>query len=689
MTPVLVADTFFSALARLDGPDRLRAIEFLTDFRQHPANPGLSLERVQGARSPDVWGARINQRLRVILHKDGDCWAVLHVDQHDAAYDWACRRRIGRHSATGSLQIVEAVEMVEEVRRVIDVPVVPPEPRRFEPHGDGYLLSLGVPESWLPTVREVRTDEQLLTVCDRLPPEVAERLLDLADGRLVTPPTPVPAERPAAESRDTRQRFLAADDSFDLEALLGAPLDRWIAFLHPSQRALVEGDFRGPVKVSGPAGTGKTVVALHRSRHLARQGKRVLLTSFVTTLCRNLENNLRRICTPAELEQITVSTVHKVALDTVRAAEPRARPAPQRDVNELLDSLLRRFPTGFEPEFLRAEWDNVIERQGLADWPGYRRAIRSGRGRPLSVRERQSLWQVFGAVLEDLARRHLYTFPFLCRRAERALREGEAESPFDAVVVDEVQDLQPAELRFVRELAAGAPGALMLVGDAGQRIYAGGFSLSALGIETRGRSRVLRLNYRTTEEIRSVADRLLGADCDDLDGGLEERSSRSLLRGLQPTLRGFPSEEAETAHVVERVRRWLAAGLRPEEIAVFARTAKLVERAGKALAVAGIGARGLRDHQGAGWPGVHVGTMHRAKGLEFKAVLAISCSRGVIPSPQALSSCGDPVDRDEAAARERRLLYVVMTRARDELEVTWVGQPSPLLAAALDGSRTP
>lgn len=684
MTTVLVADTFFSALAKLDGPDKVRTIEFLTDFRQNPSQPGLSLERVQGARSPDVWGARITQGLRAILHKDGDCWAVLYADQHDSAYDWASRRRIGRHSTTGSLQIVEAVETVEEVRRVIEVPVTPQEPRRFEPHDDAYLLSLGVPESWLPTVHEIRTDEQLLTVCDRLPPEVAERLLDLADGRLVTPPTPVPAKRPAAESPDTRRRFLPADDTFDLNALLRAPLDRWIAFLHPSQRSLAEGEFRGPVKVSGPAGTGKTVVALHRARHLARQGERVLLTSFVTTLCRNLEKNLGSLCTPEELRRVTVSTVHKVALNTVRAVEPRARAAAQREVNELLESLSRRFPTSFEPEFLRSEWENVIERQGLVDWPEYRSAARTGRGRPLSARDRRDLWQIFGGVLENLARRGLYTFPGLCRRAETVLREGEVASPFDAVIVDEVQDLQAPELRFIRQLAASAPGALMLVGDAGQRIYAGGFSLSALGIETRGRSRILRLNYRTSEEIRSTADRLLGKSLDDLDGGVEDRRSRSLFRGPQPSLRGFPSAEAEAAHAAISIRSWLDAGLGSEEIAVFARTAKLVERAAEALAAAGIATRRLRDEDGDGGAGIQLGTMHRAKGLEFKAVLALSCSDGVIPNPRTLSSSGDPLDREEAAARERRLLYVVMTRARDQLEVTWVGRPSPLLAEVIE-----
>ncbi len=289
-------------------------------------------------------------------------------------------------------------------------------------------------------------------------------------------------------------------------------------------------------------------------------------------------------------------------------------------------------------------------------------------------------------MLESLRRRHLYTFSGLCRKAELALAEGRAKSPFDAVVVDEVQDLRPPELRFVRQLAAAAPGRLMVVGDAGQRIYPGGFSLSALGIEVRGRSRVLRLNYRTTEKIRRAADRLLTSDADDMDGGVEDRRSRSLRSGLEPTLRGFKSANAEAKHAVETVRAWLARGLEAEDIGVFARTARLIERIAQALADAGLEAHRLKDEGGASQPGIHLGTLHRAKGLEFKAVLAVSCSAGVVPNPRSLSSYGDPVDREEAEARERRLLYVVMTRARDELAVSWVGRPSPLLGAVL-GSR--
>ncbi len=683
MTQVLLADTFLASLEDLEPVEKLRAIDFVTAFRANPASPGISLERDKRCKSPGVWGGRISKELRAILHKDGDTWAILHAGHHDPAWTWASRRRIGRHPATGALQIVEAVETVEEVKRIIQVGVAPEQPRMFKCQEDAYFLSLGVPKTWLPAIREIRTDDQLLQVCEKLPQEVAERLMDVAGGEVVTPPEPIAIDQPATASPDTRRRFFPVEDAFDLKTVLEAPLERWIAFLHPSQRALVEREFRGPAKVSGAAGTGKTVVAMHRARHLARQGHRVLLTSYVTTLCQNLERNLRLFCRPEDLARITVSTVHKQALAVVRTLDRRARPAGHRDVADLLNAFSRRFAAGFEPEFVRSEWGSVIELQGIGSWPEYRRARRSGRGRPLSVRDRRTLWRVFEAVIDSLRRRNLYTFSGLCLQAELLLKRGEMASTFDAVVVDEVQDLRPPELRFLRRLTTTAPGRLMVVGDAGQRIYPGGFSLSALGIEVRGRSRILRLNYRTTEQIRRAADRLLGDAEDDMDGELENRRSRSLLRGPEPRLRGLPSQAREASHAVETVRAWLDAGLEPEEIGVFARTARLIERIAQAFADAGLTAHRLKDQGGASQPGIHLGTMHRAKGLEFKAVLAVSCSAGVIPNPRTLSRYGDPVDRDDAEARERHLLYVVMTRARDELMVTWVGRPSPLLEEVL------
>jgi hypothetical protein len=677
---VILAPHLFDSIAQLSAQDQAQVIAFISTFQANQAHPSIRLERLNKARSKGVWSGRVGRGLRAILHKDGETWAILHAGKHDDAYDWAERREVGRHSVTGALQIVESVETVREVERVIEVLVQPQAAPIFRERDDPYLLSLGVPESWLPTLRQVRDDDQLLIVCEKLPEDVAERLFDLASGELVTPPVPVPPERPAIEAADTQRRFYLVEDAEGLAAALEAPMERWIAFLHPSQRDLVEREFNGPAKVSGSAGTGKTVVAIHRARNRARQGEKVLLTSYVTTLCENIERNLQMLCTAAELKEIGVSTVHKQALAIVRQVEPKVRPASDNDVRGLLDQLRIRHAPAYDKSFVQAEWDNVVRLQGIDSWDGYRGARRAGRGIGLPVKERKLLWRVFGGVLEGLEGRKLLDWTGLCQRAAELLTAGRATSPYSAVIVDEVQDLKPTELRFLKALCSKL-GNLMLCGDAGQRIYSGGFSLSALGIEVRGRSAVLRINYRTTEQIRQLADHMLGEVGDDMDGGEERRSgTRSLLRGPTPQLKGLATYKEELAAGVAEVRRWLSDGLAPNAIGIFARTNKRIDEMGEALSEAGLPRCLLSESESSESDGVQLGTMHRAKGLEFKAVLAIGCADAVLPSASVLRGMDDPQDREAAEAQERRLLYVAMTRARDELTVSWTGEPSRFLA---------
>lgn len=673
----LIDPGFFSAMARLTSSEQARVVDFINLFYANPAQPSIQLHAIDATRSKGLWSGRVTQDLRVILYKDGDTWVLLYIDHHDPAYRWAERRDIGRHPVTGVLQIVETVETIREVEKVIAVPTQAAASPRFAEHTDAYLLSLGVPPNWLPTVRMVSDDDQLLVVSEKLPAEVGERLLSLAAGEFVTPPPPLAQNQPLTASSEARRHFYVVEDAEGLAAALAAPLDRWIAFLHPAQRAIVEADGKGPMKVTGAAGTGKTVVAMHRARFLSRRGQRVLLTSFVSTLCENLARNLRKLCTAAELAHITVSTVHKQALDLVRRVDETARPATEQEIEALLEQFTPRYAPDFDAGFVHGEWSNVIQLQGIISWAEYRSAKRTGRGRPLSVTDRKNLWRVFEDTYARLAERHHYDWASLCRKGEQIVAQGLVASPFDAVIIDETQDLKPAELRFLRTLCAGHPGQMLLAGDAGQRIYPGGFSLGALGIDVRGRSHVLRINYRTTEQIRRLADRLLGPNADDLDGDQESRKgTRSLLRGPQPTLQGFDTAQSEVGGAVDWIKARLASGLKADELACFARTSKRIDELRTALTTVGINSHLLADGGEDDSHGVHLGTMHRAKGLEYKAVLVLDCSASALPNPTALKGLDDPLDRELAEARERQLLYVAMTRARDELHLSWSGTPS-------------
>jgi len=675
---LILAGTFFDSLDNLEKDEQLRALSFVQELRRSTKSTGASLERIRNARSKNLWSGRITRDLRAILHREGDTLTILHTAHHDPAYRWAERRDIGRHPVTGAFQIVDTVEVVREVER--EVYVEPAASPLFSAHTDAYLLSLGVPEAWLPTLREVRTSEHVLELALRLPPDVGDRLLLLADGDLVTPPAPV-ADRPLAEGADPRSFLVVGDDENLLSAALGAPFDRWIAFLHPTQLQLVERSFSGPAKVSGSAGTGKTVVALHRARHLARQGKRVLLTTFVKTLCANIERNLRLLCTDDERARITVTTLHSQALALAHATSPKLKPATEKQINALLGDLAPRHAAGFDLNFISAEWQHVIGPQGITGWPEYRKAKRTGRGKGLTVRDRRALWSLFEAVRTELRGRQLLDWAAICHEATCALSNDAVEPPFDAIIVDEVQDLSVPELRLVAALSAHCPGNLLLCGDSGQRIYAGGFSLSRLGLNIRGRSTVLRINYRTTEQIRRAADRLIGEESDDMDGGRESRKgTRSLLRGPEPTLEGYASPKEEYAAAAAQVGRWIAEGLRPASIALFARTKREVGAIARALDHAGLPVHVLSADDDGAPKSVSVGTMHRAKGLEFRAVLVAAVSAKLVPYHLTLSRTTDPLDHERATENERRLLYVALTRARDEARITWHRDSSPFLS---------
>ena len=677
---VLFADTFFASVNKLQAKETARAIEFVTRFQANPKQPGISLERL--SKGGDLWSGRITQELRCIILQVGADWALLHAGHHDAAYKWAERRTVGRHPVTGMIEIVERVETVEEVRAVREQA---PANGLFDEHKDDYLLSLGVPEVWLPTLRKVRDEDQLLTVAGKLPPEVAERLLLLATGEFVTPPEPVAASASPVDHPDTRRRFFVAEDSDELTRALEAPMERWVAFLHPTQRKLVQASYKGPSKVTGSAGTGKTVVGLHRARHLARAGKQVLVTSYVRTLCENIEHSLRVLCSPKERAQIAVSTLHSEALKLLKKSDRRAKPAQQTTIDALVRQHAQPLVSDFPLTFIVAEWDAVVQAQGLRTWQEYRKAKRTGRGRPLSVSDRKRLWQAFTAVHQQLERNHEYDWPGVCRKATALLEAESVAVAFDAVIVDEVQDLGRAELLFVAALGRRAPENLMVLGDAGQRIYPGGYGLSALGIDVRGRSKILRLNYRTTEQIRRSADKLLGASGDDLDGGKEPRDkTRSILSGPRPELVGHETADAQFTTVVQRVSRWVAGGIKPEAIAIFGRTKWALEKVEAALTESDMPSHRLAEKGAAAAGTVQLGTMHRAKGLEFKAVIVVGCSVGQVPNATVLDKCSDPQDRENAEAREKRLLYVAMTRARDELVVLWSGDPSPFLVPLLD-----
>jgi hypothetical protein len=668
--------SFFSATQKLTNEDRGRVLTFVNKFLENPAHPSLSLERVHQARSDNVWSARVSRELRAILFRDGEDCVLVYVDHHDDAYQWATGRSIARHDRTGALQIIELPTI-----NATSIPALPAQrPGLFDKCNDDYLHSLGVPQVWLPTLRQIRSEDELIEVLQKLPQDVAERLCDVAAGRLVTPPAPISALSAAAEHADQARNLYVVRSRDDLRPLLDAPMATWIAFLHPTQRKLAYSTFHGAVKVTGSAGTGKTVVAMHRARHLAQQGQRVLLTSYVNTLCHNLRRNLQLFCINDELHRITIATVHTIAHNLLSEAGEAWQPVEDQKIIEWLQPLLAARPCPLDEEAILVEWRDMIQAQAISSWEGYRSASRTGRGRPLTVKDRKVIWEIIEQLQHLMLKRRETDFSGLCRQALELLVTGRMRSPFDAVIVDELQDLGASELRLLVALAGQGADRLMLVGDGGQRIYATKYSLKSLGIDVRGRSHVLRLNYRTTEQIRRFADRILGDEADDLEGGRESRRDTvSLLSGPEPTRKSFTTRSEQCDFVAAQISQLLRIGRTPDDIAVFARQANLLDKIETRLKRADMPWHRLSREEFPQAPMVSLGTMHRAKGLEFKCVFVIDASDDYLPSAAVLSKKTDVQLREDFIEQEKQLLYVSVTRARDAAFVTWSGKPSRFL----------
>jgi hypothetical protein len=681
----------------------------------------MSFHRLDRPRDKRFWSVRVSRDIRLIVHRTPQSFLLCYVGHHDDAYGWAERRKIEIHPNTGAVQIVEIRERVEEITIPKYVEQEPHGPTRaplFAAVVDGDLLSWGVPPEWLSDVRATDSDDGLLALTDHLPAEAAEALIEFATGgqpqaRLLpmVPGTHVPSgvaastpERGIASFSireaqdagvdpfahpDAQRRFRTIESSEELERALDAPWDKWTIFLHPAQREWVEKDYSGPARVSGSAGTGKTIVALHRAVHLARTNPegRVLLTTFSDALANALRVKLRRLISnqPRLAERIDVYAMDAVGERLYRTAFGSLELATSEDVAALLESAAKAHPDhGFSAAFLRSEWDCVVDAWQLRSWEDYRDVQRLGRRTRLPENRRKVLWAIYAEVLAGLeAEGKVTRAGMFARLADELARRD--RPPYDFAVVDESQDINVAQLRFLAALGGDRPNALFFAGDLGQRIFQQPFSWKSQGVDIRGRARTLHVNYRTSHQIRAQADRLLDPVVADVDGNQEERKGTvSVFNGPEPEVHTFEDATEESA----AVGAWLAAhsseNVPPNEMAVFVRSQAELDRAQEAVKASGMEYR-ILDERMRMEPGkVAISTMHLAKGLEFRVVVVMACDDEVIPSQARIDAIADDADLEEVYNTERHLLYVACTRARDRLWVSGVKPESEFLADMLD-----
>lgn len=630
---------------------------------------------------------RVNRDIRLIVHRTEESLLLCYVDHHDEAYRWAERRKLECHPRTGAAQLVEIRERVEEItipKYVEREEQLGPSPPVFQGIAEEQLLEYGVPAEWLPDVQSVDEDG-LLNLVTHLPSEAGEALLELATGGRPKPMEPaVAADMDPFEHPDAQRRFRVMHNVEELEQALEYPWERWSIFLHPEQQQIVERDYNGPARVAGTAGTGKTVVALHRAVYVARENPnaRVLLTTFSDALANVLRPKLRRLIgkEPRLGERLEVHALDRIG---ERLYELHFGPLdlPEDEtIDGLLDSAAAEAGVErFSHQFLRGEWDEVVDAWQIESWEAYRDVRRLGRKTRLPESQRTELWQLFERVGSVLRERGLITRAGMYARLADYFH-GTARAPFDFTVVDEAQDVSVPQLRFLAALGGGRPNGLFFAGDLGQRIFQPPFSWKSLGVDVRGRSRTLRINYRTSHQIRTQADRLLGPEISDVDGVTEQRRGTvSVFNGPPPEIRVFDAEDDEA----KEAGAWLAArleeGVLAEEMAIFVRSADELRRAHKAAERGQVPAKVLDQQMDPSKGNLSISTMHLAKGLEFRAVVVMACDDEVIPLQRRMESVADDADLREVYETERHLLYVACTRARDYLFISAVEPASEFL----------
>ena len=403
-----IADTFTDSLAKLTGEEQKAVKTTAFDLQMNPANPGMQFHKLDKAKDKRFWSVRVSSDIRLIVHRTATSLLLCYANHHDKAYAWAERRKLETHPKTGAAQLVVIREMVKEIAVPKYVTVerpAPPKPPLFASMSDDDLLGYGVPAEWLDDARQANEDT-LLDLADHLPSEAAEALFDLATG--VTPQVaePLPVAGDPFEHPDAQRRFRVMTNVEELERALSYPWDKWTVFLHPAQRDLVERNYTGAARVAGSAGTGKTVVALHRAVHLARTypDARVLLTTFSIALARNLRQMLKRLIGNGQelQDRIAVRAIDEVGLDLYESGFGKPRvPTPS-----MLKALLKTASQSgeahrFSMRFLESEWNDVVDAWQLDTWEAYRDVARLGRKTRLGEKQRVVLWSIFEHLRSD------------------------------------------------------------------------------------------------------------------------------------------------------------------------------------------------------------------------------------------------------------------------------------------------
>lgn len=693
-TPMVAISTdFLTAFAALPKSKQGKATEFFNKFRTNPNSPGINYEKIDEGIDKNICSVRIDDAYRAIVVRcpETNVYMLLWVDHHDEAYDWAKRKKCSINKVTGGVQVFDVQEVTVEKQVEKDY--------LFSGFTDDQLISIGLPEEQLPMIRSVETVDEFFAMKKSLPEDAYEGLEWLAHGfdydevietLFGEKSDPVSEDdfAKALQSDSSKKSFVIVDGEEELKRIMAEPLEKWRIFLHPTQRKIVNKDYSGAARVLGGAGTGKTVVAMHRAKRMAEileQDQRILFTTYTKNLADDIRENLRKIATVDLMKKMDVINLDAWVSSFLKDQGYEYKITYGTELDAVWDEAISVAggSLDYTKNFYVDEWIKVVQAQEAYSKDKYIKASRIGRGLRLDRIKRIKVWGVFEEYINLMDERKLRDAEFAMYEARIILENQYPAGRYECVIVDEGQDLSPSAYRLIRVLAGESHcNDIFIVGDAHQRIYRNKAVLSKCGINVRGRSKKLRINYRTTEEIRKYAFALLnGISFDDMDDDYDNGDNcQSLTHGEAPVIQKFKSPEEEIGYIVSEIQSLQEAGVSLKDICIVARTHKLIDAYKSGLAQNHIGVFEIKANKvdDRSFDGVRIATMHRVKGLEFNYIFVAGVNNKSLPLG-VRSDFSDDVSHEEFETGEKCLLYVALTRAKVGAYLTCYGTFSGLI----------
>ena len=689
---VAISADFLTAFATLPRQIQGKVTEFMNKFRNNPTSPGINYEKLSACRDKKICSVRIDDTYRgiVVREQETGVYLLLWIDHHDEAYEWAKNKKCEVNLKTGAIQIYDIT---------IDPQSIPSEKNfyLFSEISDIDLIELGLPEELIPLARSVSDTQEFYSKKNLFPADVFETLSWIAEGfplnevKALIKQEYVPISNnfeDALDNPETLKTFVVVEGEDELRKIMAEPLEKWRVFLHPTQRKIVKKNYSGAARVLGGAGTGKTVVAMHRAKQLAtslRENERILFTTYTANLASDIKENLRKICTLDELRKIDVINLDAWVAQFLREHGFSAEIAYDEKITKIWEDAvaMNDVSSEFPINFYEDEYNRVVVAQEAVSLEKYVKASRIGRGTRLDRKKRMQFWKVFESYLNIMKERQIRDINTAMYECRMLLAKSNSEIRYKHVIVDEGQDLSVNGLRLLRTVAGDEhENDIFIVGDSHQRIYKNKATLSKGGINVRGRSSILRINYRTTEEIRKAAFALLnGISFDDLDDDFDMGDHcQSLTHGTAPQVNRFANANEEFDYVLKEIKKLTDSGVSAKNICVVARTHKLLDDYIAQFTSNRIRCYEIKGNKAddRGFDGIRVATMHRVKGLEFQYIFIVAANKRIIPLVSAID-CADSVSTNERITAEKCLLYVALTRAQKCAYISGYGQMSEFL----------